>query len=343
MSGRKTTNKPTKKASKRVQDDLSDVSDSELEKEVRNAIVQDEHDSDSGDSHSESGSESSEEEKPKVVKKNAKPPVKKQVVEDDSDDGESSEEEKPKKTVKKDTKPVSKKSVPKTKTVEKVVKNKAVKETVKSKQEVKPLDKDAKWADAFNAEETSVADDESDDENNDNNDNEQYEDNHDEDQEDHDKHEQDEITHTLLAEISKKGPEKLTSKPPQYKYEKPKSIALDFSYVEYEKLSSPVCETSSNDLLKTLVARAYRENKSELKRVLETILKALNFECQLPFVDSYRQRFDNKPNKYNDKYNDKYTGKSNGYQDKRDSGYKSKNKYDKYGNGDKGGKGDGTK
>lgn len=63
------------------------------------------------------------------------------------------------------------------------------------------------------------------------------------------------------------------------------SMALKFSYNDYENIANPVMEVSSEDLLKVLIARSYKEGKMTLKRSLEYVLRAMNHECNFPISE----------------------------------------------------------
>lgn len=65
------------------------------------------------------------------------------------------------------------------------------------------------------------------------------------------------------------------------------SKALKFSYNDYEHVANPVHEVSSEDLLRVVVARSYKEGQMSLKRCLETVLRALNHECNFPSLPKH--------------------------------------------------------
>lgn len=91
-----------------------------------------------------------------------------------------------------------------------------------------------------------------------------------------------------------------------------KSYALDFVYADYLELADSVSDVEGEDLLRVLIARAHRDGKKELKRVLEGTLRALNHECNFPSTDFYKSgvsgEHKGKPSKYQNKYdrNQKY-------------------------------------
>ena len=60
------------------------------------------------------------------------------------------------------------------------------------------------------------------------------------------------------------------------------SKALKFSYNDYENVQNPVFEVASDDLIKVIIARAHKEGQVSLKRCLETVLRAMNHECDFP-------------------------------------------------------------
>lgn len=65
------------------------------------------------------------------------------------------------------------------------------------------------------------------------------------------------------------------------------SKALKFSYDDYEHVANPVHEVSSEDLLRVVVARSYKEGQMTLKRCLETVLRAMNHECNFPSLPKH--------------------------------------------------------
>lgn len=65
------------------------------------------------------------------------------------------------------------------------------------------------------------------------------------------------------------------------------SKALKFSYNDYEHVANPVHEVSSEDLLRVVVARSYKEGQMSLKRCLETVLRAMNHECNFPSLPKH--------------------------------------------------------
>lgn len=65
------------------------------------------------------------------------------------------------------------------------------------------------------------------------------------------------------------------------------SKALKFSYDDYEHVANPVHEVSSEDLLRVVVARSYKEGQMSLKRCLETVLRAMNHECNFPSLPKH--------------------------------------------------------
>lgn len=65
------------------------------------------------------------------------------------------------------------------------------------------------------------------------------------------------------------------------------SKALKFSYDDYEHVANPVHEVSSEDLLRVVVARTYKEGQMTLKRCLETVLRAMNHECNFPSLPKH--------------------------------------------------------
>ena len=67
------------------------------------------------------------------------------------------------------------------------------------------------------------------------------------------------------------------------------SKALKFSYNDYEHVVNPVHEVSSEDLLRVVVARSYTEGQMALKRSLETVLRAMNHECQFPSLPKHNK------------------------------------------------------
>lgn len=60
------------------------------------------------------------------------------------------------------------------------------------------------------------------------------------------------------------------------------SQALKFSYNEYDNVMNPVFEVSTEDLIKVLIARSFKEGQMTLKRSLESVLRAMNHECNFP-------------------------------------------------------------
>lgn len=60
------------------------------------------------------------------------------------------------------------------------------------------------------------------------------------------------------------------------------SMALKFSYNDYENVANPVMEVSSEDLIKVLISRSYKDGQMTLKRSLECVLRAMNHECNFP-------------------------------------------------------------
>lgn len=60
------------------------------------------------------------------------------------------------------------------------------------------------------------------------------------------------------------------------------SQALKFSYNEYDNVVNPVFEVSTEDLIKVLIARSFKEGQMTLKRSLENVLRAMNHECNFP-------------------------------------------------------------
>jgi hypothetical protein len=65
------------------------------------------------------------------------------------------------------------------------------------------------------------------------------------------------------------------------------SKALKFSYNDYDHVANPVHEVSSEDLLRVVVARSYKEGQMSLKRCLETVLRAMNHECNFPSLPKH--------------------------------------------------------
>ncbi len=63
------------------------------------------------------------------------------------------------------------------------------------------------------------------------------------------------------------------------------SMALKFSYNDYDNVGNPVMEVSTEDLLKVLIARSFKEGQMTLKRSLECVLRAMNHECNFPMSD----------------------------------------------------------
>lgn len=60
------------------------------------------------------------------------------------------------------------------------------------------------------------------------------------------------------------------------------SQALKFSYNDYDNVANPVFEVSTEDLIKVLIARSFKEGQMTLKRSLESVLRAMHHECNFP-------------------------------------------------------------
>jgi len=60
------------------------------------------------------------------------------------------------------------------------------------------------------------------------------------------------------------------------------SQALKFSYNDYDNVANPVFEVSTEDLIKVLIARSFKEGQITLKRSLESVLRAMHHECNFP-------------------------------------------------------------
>lgn len=60
------------------------------------------------------------------------------------------------------------------------------------------------------------------------------------------------------------------------------SQALKFSYSDYDNVGNPVYEVSTEDLVKVLIARSFKDGQMTLKRSLEYVLRALHHECNFP-------------------------------------------------------------
>ncbi len=69
------------------------------------------------------------------------------------------------------------------------------------------------------------------------------------------------------------------------------SKALKFSYNDYDHVVNPVHEVSSEDLIRVVVARSYKEGQMSLKRCLENVLRAMNHECNFPTLPTNRPHF----------------------------------------------------
>lgn len=101
-------------------------------------------------------------------------------------------------------------------------------------------------------------------------------------------------THHNSKETKNEEHEKQVSKPVDKTYAKydmksgkrvginKNSQALKFSYENYDNVTNPVFEVSTEDLLRVIVARAFKEGQMTLKRSLEYVLRAMNHECTFP-------------------------------------------------------------
>ena len=66
------------------------------------------------------------------------------------------------------------------------------------------------------------------------------------------------------------------------KLERGRSHALKFNYDDYRTIDHPVNKMQTQDLVRYLVTRSFDEGQIELRRSLEHILRAFNFECGFP-------------------------------------------------------------
>ncbi len=60
------------------------------------------------------------------------------------------------------------------------------------------------------------------------------------------------------------------------------SQALKFSYTDYDNVANQVFEVSTEDLIRVIIARSFKEGQIALKRSLECVLRAMNHECSFP-------------------------------------------------------------
>jgi len=73
-----------------------------------------------------------------------------------------------------------------------------------------------------------------------------------------------------------------TVRPLNTNVRRPRSEAMNFDFRVYDEINLRIVDASTIDLMRAVLVRAHRAGQRELKKFMETGLKALNHECAFP-------------------------------------------------------------